>query len=284
MAANVAVYERLIPGFASFGPAVREAIAAPDLIAEVTGIAAGADVPVDALLALQARTELLGGAECSVIGRPGKVEQNWDWHPDVVPLLWIVEQPGDRWFATLTEAGMLGKIGLSSAGLCVGLNFLRCSLDGGVAGVPVHVLLRVLLDRTDSLEGAVALLESAPVSASSCITVASASAVVAVELSPGGCRTVRADRVLHTNHFLADLPAGEDLEAAEEPSTLLRLAALERSGSLSAHPVCRHEVSGGPWEDRLATLASVVMEPGVPRLQVADGPPCSRPLEEVPLP
>jgi isopenicillin-N N-acyltransferase-like protein len=284
VAANVAVYERLIPGLDSFGPAAREAIADTDLIAEVTGIAAGADVPIDALLAMQARTELLGGAECSVIAGPGVVSQNWDWHPDVVPLIWIVEQPGGRWFATLTEAGMLGKIGLSSAGLCVGLNFLRCSLDGGIGGVPVHVLLRMLLDRVDDLDAALALLTSATVSASSCITLGSRGAPVAVELSPGGSRVVRGDRLLHTNHFLAGPPAGEDLEAADEPSTLVRLAELERSSSLAAHPVCRHETGGVPWADRLATLASLVMEPSVPRLQVADGPPCERPLEEVPLP
>jgi isopenicillin-N N-acyltransferase-like protein len=278
VAANVAVYERMIPDLASYGAAVREAVAA-DVVAEVAGIATGASVPVDALLAMQARTELLGGAECSLIGRPGRIEQTWDWHPDVEPLVWVVEQPAGRWFCTLTEAGMLGKIGLSSAGLCFGLNFLRCSLDGGVGGVPVHVLLRRLLDRTDSVADALALLGAAHVSASSCITVASASEVVAVELSPGGRRTVRADPLLHTNHFLAGPAAGVDLEAVEEPSTLARLAALERTGSL--HSVWCHEDPEVPWPDRRATLASVVMEPGVPRFAVADG---TRSLREVALP
>jgi isopenicillin-N N-acyltransferase-like protein len=211
------------------------------------------------------------------------VEQNWDWHPDVVPLLWTVERDG-RWFTTLTEAGILGKIGVSSAGLCFGLNFLRCSLDGGVRGVPIHVLLRMLLDRCESVDEAVAVLCGATVSASSCITVASGDEVVAVELSPGGARTLRGAQVLHTNHFLAELPAGEDLEAADEPSTLLRLQALERSGSLRSPLVCRHADPAAAWPDRLATLASVVMEPAVPRLRVADGPPCERPLREVPLP
>jgi isopenicillin-N N-acyltransferase-like protein len=281
--ANVAVYERLIPGLARFGPSVRRMIPADDLVAEIAGMAAGAGVSTDALLAMQARTELLGGPECSLIGRPGRVEQNWDWHPDVVPLLWTVERD-DRWFCTLTEAGMVGKIGLSSAGLCCGLNFLRCSLDGGVRGVPIHVLLRMVLDRHDSVADAVPFLRDAPVSASSCITVASEDEVVAVEVSPGGSRTFGGERVLHTNHFLAGAPAGEDLEAADDPSTLLRLTALERFGSLRAPIVCRHDDPRAAWEDRLATLASVVMEPGTPRLLVADGPPCRRPLREVPLP
>jgi len=273
----------MIPGLAAYGPAVRDVVAAAGLEAEVEGIAEGAGVAVDALLALQARSELLGGAECSLIGRPGIVEQNWDWHPDVTPLLWTVELER-RWFVTLTEAGMVGKIGLSSAGLCVGLNLLRCSADGGLGGVPIHVLLRELLERCDSVAAAVDRLCGTRVTASSCITVASADEAVAVELSPGGARTIRGDPVLHTNHFLADLPAGHDLEAAEEPSTLLRLQALARSGSLRSPIVCRHDDPAAPWPDRLATLASVVMEPAVPRLRVADGPPCERPLREVPLP
>lgn len=261
----------------------------PDLLAELEGMAAGAGVPVDALLAIQARTELLGGAECSLVAELGPgcvVAQNWDWHPDIVPLLWTVEQPGGRWFTTLTEAGMLGKIGLSSAGVCVGLNFLRCSLDGGVEGVPVHILLRLLLDRVDGVEAAVSLLVESPVSASSCITVGSDEALLAAELSPAGCRLVppTGGQLLHTNHFLAGPPAGEDLEAAEDRSTFDRLAALERGGSLSSHPMCRHESEDDAWPDRLATLASVVMEPGLPRLRVSDGPPCDTELCEVPLP
>ena len=259
VAANVAAYERRIPGLASYGPTVRRAMV-PDLVAEVEGIAAGADVPVDVLLALQARTELLGGPECSLIGRPGRVEQNWDWHREIVPLVWVVEQPGGRWFATLTEAGLLGKIGMSSAGLCFGLNFLRCSLDGGLGGTPIHVLLRTLLDRTASFADALATLQSAAVNASSCVTVGSAHEVVAVELSPGGARVVRADPLLHTNHFLAGPPAGEDLEAVEEPSTIARLRTLERGGSLAA---VRQD------EADVVTLASVVMEPAAPRMCVS---------------
>jgi len=278
VAANVAVYERLLP------PGMPDLADWPELVAELAGIAAGAGVPVAALVRMQARTELMGGPECSLIGRPGAVSQNWDWHPDVVPLVWVVEQPGGRWFATLTEAGMAGKIGLSSAGLCFGLNFLRCSADGGLDGVPIHVLLRVLLDRIESLDDAVSLLSSARVSASSSITVASADEVVTVEVSPGGARVIRGPEVLHTNHFLDGPPAGTDLEAAADTTTFERLHDLRRTGSLSSPVVCRHDDPAVPWPDRIATLASVVMEPAVPRFRVADGPPCERPLVEVSLP
>jgi isopenicillin-N N-acyltransferase like protein len=278
VAANVAVYERLLP------PGVPDLSAWPHLVAEIEGVAAGAGVPVQTLLRMQARTELMGGPECSLIGRAGAVSQNWDWHPEVVPLVWVVEQPGGRWFATLTEAGIVGKIGLSSAGLCFGLNFLRCSVDGGLDGVPIHVLLRALLDRVESLDDAVSLLTSARVSASSSITIASAGEVVAVEVSPGGARVIRGPELLHTNHFLAGLPSGDDLELAEDSTTIERLDELRRTGSLSSPVVCRHDDPAVPWPDRIATLASVVMEPAVPRFSVADGPPYEQTLVEVPLP
>jgi isopenicillin-N N-acyltransferase like protein len=279
VAANVAVYERLLPP----GDAP-DLTPWPHLLEELHAISAAANVPLRALVRMQARTEIMGGSECSLIAEPGVVSQNWDWHPDVVPLVWVVEQSGGRWFATLTEAGMVAKIGLSSAGLCFGLNFLRCSLDGGVDGVPIHVLLRLLLERVDSFDEAVELLCSARVSASSCITVASASEVAAVELSPGGARVLRGPQVLHTNHFLDGPLKGTDLELAEESTTVERLEDLAATGSLTSPVVCRHAEPDVPWADRIVTLASVVMEPGAPRFRVADGPPCERPLAEVDLP
>jgi isopenicillin-N N-acyltransferase-like protein len=248
VAANVAFYERLIPGLASYASSVE---LGKELVAEIEGMASGAGVSVESLLAMQARTELLGGSECSLIGRPGRVEQNWDWYPEVVPLVWVVEQGRGRWFCTLTEAGMIGKIGVSSAGLCFGLNLLHCSLDGGLRGVPVHVLLRTLLGSAESFDDAVAVLRVATVSASSCITVGSADDVVAVELSPGGASVVRRDPLLHTNHFLAGPPAGEDVEVTAD--TLGRLDALTRGEPLSS---TRQD------EPDATTLATVVMEPG----------------------
>jgi isopenicillin-N N-acyltransferase-like protein len=145
-----------------------------------------------------------------------------------------------------------------------------------------------LLDRVDGVEEAIGLLVDSPVSASSCITVGSAGDLLAAELSPGGCRLMAPTdgRLLHTNHFLAGPPAGEDLEAAEDCSTFDRLSALQHGRSLASHAghLCRHEAQGDAWPDRVATLASVVMEPGVPRLHVADGSPCEAELQEVPLP
>jgi isopenicillin-N N-acyltransferase like protein len=230
------------------------------------------------------------------------IAQNWDWHPDLAASLavWRVRRPDGRWFATLTEAGMLAKIGVSSAGVASGLNFLRSSRDGLAEGVPVHALLRVVLDRCDSVGEALRLLAAVPVRASACLTLAGADGVaVAIELSPGGWRLVVPDadgRLAHTNHFLAGPPAGDDLEVREGPSTVLRLwdlgrrtpdAPLEealRSHAGAPESVCRHERADDAWPDRRATLASVVLDAGARSMRVAAGPPCSSPYAEVTLP
>jgi isopenicillin-N N-acyltransferase-like protein len=316
VATTVSVYERMLgeaaglsrAGLAEVGAGVGGVLEArwPDLVRELEGMAAGAGQPVELLLAVNARTELLAGtaaAECSLaaaLAGPGgcRVAQTWDWHPALAGawVLWRVHLPGGRWFATLTEAGILAKLGMAGTGLCCGLNFLSCSADRGVGGVPIHVLLRLLLDRCATLEAALALLRGTPVGASSCVTLGWAPrggrpALVAAELSPGGCRVVRPDgdgRLFHTNHFLAGPPEGEDLEPARSPGTLGRLEALRAGADLRSHAgapeaICRHDDGRGPWPERRRTLAAVVMEPGVPRLRVAAGLPCAEPFAEVAL-
>lgn len=307
VAHTLAVYGRLLAGcdLRAAGEAVGAELARdwPDLLTELEGVAAGARVGLPTLLAVNARTELMSpaaGGECSLIAGGGRLAQNWDWHPDLAAsmVVWRVEQPDGRWFTTLTEAGILAKLGLSSAGLACGLNFLRCSLDRGApSGTPIHGLLRLVLDRCDGVGDALRLSTGARVAASSCITLADAQVTVAVELSPGGWRLVWPGpdgRLMHTNHFLAGPPAGDDLEAAEAPSTALRLwdlgrlpagAPLEdalRSHAGEPESVCRHALAEDAWADRRATLASVVMDPIARTMVVSDGPPCRRPYEPVP--
>lgn len=320
---TVNTYRRLLqesggitpPELPALGGTMRESLGSrwPDLVEEIEGIAQGAGVDALELLAINARTELLGGrrpGECSVVGEVHasrvRLAQNWDWHPALgaSTVLWTVESPDGRWFTTLTEAGMLAKIGLNSGGLACALNFLTSSRDGGLGGVPIHVLLRVVLDRCETLCDALAVLLDSSVTASSCITLAGAedggNGLVAVELSPGGARTVwpdRGGRLIHTNHFLAPPPDASDLQPAEHPSTLLRLDSLERhigSGgspeeALRCHfpapePVCRHAAVDAPWSELRATLASVVLDPAGPSFRVADGPPCENPYRDLALP
>jgi isopenicillin-N N-acyltransferase like protein len=221
--------------------------------------------------------------------------QNWDWHPALAEstVIWVVERDHGRWFATLTEAGILAKIGLNHACLGICLNILRTTADGGVTGTPIHLLLRDVLETCTSVDDAVALLTDADVSASSAVTVATPGDVAHVELNPGGANVIRGAIGAHTNHFLTPPKAGTDIMATDSPTTHQRLE-VTRSGqplldilrSHDGHPkgVCRHVDPADPWADQSVTIASVVMNLEKLRLHVAAGPPCTHEHVEITLP
>jgi isopenicillin-N N-acyltransferase-like protein len=327
---TVSVYRRLFAESCSlgrseverFGEQVGELLAAryPHLLDEILGVAEGADVGGAELVAINARTELLAGAtapECSVIasvpggtGAPCLLAQTWDWHPALEPsrVVWTVHQEAGPWFVTMTEAGILAKIGLNSSGVACGLNFLTSAGDGGATGIPIHVLLRLVLADCSSLGAALQLLLNAEASASSCITVAYADAyggsVFGLEVAPGGTAAVGADgdgRFVHTNHFLEE-PSSADLGVLEWPGTLIRFAHLRARLAEVAWPdevalrsmlashfaapdsVCKHEVASDLWADRRHTLVAIVINLSKPSFAISDGPPCEGRWQEVPLP
>jgi isopenicillin-N N-acyltransferase-like protein len=249
---------------------------------ELHGIATGAGVDVKELLAVNARTELTSGRhECSVIGDGEILAQNWDWHPDLEEstVLWIVRENGG-WFATITEAGMLAKIGMNDAGLGVCLNLLRCSEDGGLDGTPIHLLMRRTL-ACRNVNEAIGLLMTTRVSASSAVTVATRGRQASVELSPGGAKLVRRS-LTHTNHFLEPPPEGTDvIESESSRPRLEAIRSLPLREALRAHPVCQHVDESEPWEDRTATLVSVIMDLRRKRMELAAGQPCTAPYMEI---
>jgi isopenicillin-N N-acyltransferase-like protein len=311
---TVATYRRLLREAAgleradvlSAGEAVGARLAAdwPELVEELEGIAAGAGQDVRELLAVNARTELLaGGGECSLLARREPsgawLAQTWDWHPDLAAaaVSWTVEHADGR-LTTVTEAGVLAKLGLNGRRVACGLNFLTCSADGGLDGVPIHVLLRLVLERCASGADARALLAGARTAASSCVTVAAGADLFAAELSPGGARLVEPDPdgwLVHTNHFLLAPRVGIDTQPETHPGTLDRFARVARAArtgvppprALAQHgavaePVCRHgDPPGTAWADRRATLLAVWAQPARHALRVAAGPPCASAFEAV---
>jgi isopenicillin-N N-acyltransferase-like protein len=291
---TVAIYRRM---FAETRAPVPDHIEIPDHHREeIAAIARAAGVDEQDLVAVNARTEILAGAdECSVIGAGGLLAQNWDWHPDLSEstVIWVVEHGEGRWFATLTEAGILAKIGLNQAGLGLCLNILRTTADGGVAGTPIHLLLRDVLHTCTSVDEAVELLAGAKVSASSAVTVATPGDVAHVELNPGGANVIRGALGAHTNHFLNTPKAGTDMMATDSPTTRLRLEVAQSGQPLldilrshDGHPqgVCRHVDPDDRWVDQSVTIASVVMNLEKLRLHVAPGPPCTHEHQQITLP
>src|SRR5262249_6819711 len=145
-------------------------------------------------------------------------------------------------------------------GVC--LNILRSVDDGKAAGLPVHVLLRHLLD-CDSVDDACAVARSIKHGASSNVLTADAEGHAAsLELSPRGVAIIAPSNgtLAHTNHYLdakqaefaaklSPLATTEQRldctlsHAAKARSSRLGRAELEallRDESQGAESVCRH--------------------------------------------
>ena len=308
------------------------------LIEEIEGIAEGFGRQVDEILALNARTEILPPTfpgdphpnwreldsanrasgvpdlgECTAIAVPcsasatgeALLAQNWDWLGVQRGALVVlrVRGPGTPACLTLTEAGMLAKIGLNEHGFGVCLNILRSSADGARAGTPVHPLLRALLGCRNVAE-AIGTARALGFGASSNVLCADESGDAAnLEFSPAGLQVVWGEgrALCHTNHFLS--PEGERGQTALAPSLssvprLTRARALvenrvrigvsdlkhilrdETDGLLS---ICRRPDSSLPIEARIESVASVVMELAAGRMHVAPGVPSLVDYETVAL-
>jgi isopenicillin-N N-acyltransferase like protein len=320
VATTVERYEALFrhladePDLRTLGEQALSAIGAfwPDGAAEVRGIAAGAGLEPWRLGMLNARTEVLAAlgiaakSECSTVvslrdGAPVTM-QTWDWH-DVFAdswFCWTIEHPGGRVVHTVTEYGILGKLGVNDRGVGIHINILGHEHDGrGPIGVPVHVLVRSILDRAGDVGAAAALSGSARCSASSVLTLVGASeagtAAVCCEQSPDGPRFVLPDDgvLLHTNHFLDPCLAAHDTAPRKGPDSYIRLDVLRRAfrhGGVPADPdalrarmashvggagaICCHPAPGAALGDRWQTLATVSLDVPGGSLLVRRGGPC----------
>ncbi|MFF5921374.1 C45 family autoproteolytic acyltransferase/hydrolase [Streptomyces flavochromogenes] len=204
---------------------------APELVAEMEGVAEGAGVPFWTIAALNARTEILAEAgapragECSTLVRGGPRTtggQCWDWHRELADAWHLQTVAGDaQGFAGITEHGILAKIGVNEAGVGVLFNILGHA-DDAATGVPVHLVARQVLGTAGSFAEAVGMLTGAPVSASTVITVVTGDRAASVELAPAGSAVVAPDDrgwLVRTNHFLAPALAAGELRGRREPET-----------------------------------------------------------------
>jgi isopenicillin-N N-acyltransferase-like protein len=331
----LAVYDRLFAA-AGLDPArvrqlalaARDALTgwAPDLATELDCYAEASALPRWRIHALNARTELLAAAgaasrgECSAIAgaNPAGVmigAQTWDWHQELSGGWAVLAYRQARYpFVTLTEAGLLAKIGINSAGLGVLFNILSHRSDTGDGGVPVHAVARRILDSAGDVEAGISILRSAPLSASSCFTLLDCRRVACLEASPAGVAELPPARwSVHTNHFqdpgLAARALPTDPESDSRPRHEVLVArsaddAARSAGSAAGSPgdsaeggensaeglaellcaheadgaaVCCHPAANAPLGTGWQTLATVAVEPAGRRMSVLVGGPCGRP-------
>lgn len=299
--------------------AARDALTgwAPDLATELDCLAEASGVPPWRIHAVNARTELLAAAgaasrgECSTVAGVSPAAamigaQTWDWHQELAGGWAVLDYPqAQQPFVTLTEFGLLGKIGINSAGVGLLFNILSHRSDTGDGGVPVHAVARRILDSAGDVEAGITILRGAPLAASSCFTLLDATRVACLEASPAGVAELPESRwIVHTNHFRDPGLAAGALPIGDESDSLPRHAVLtaRATGTAGASPigdegaegpegladllcahesdgagVCCHAASDAPLGSGWQTLATVGLDPADRRMSVLAGGPCGRP-------
>lgn len=189
----------------------------------------------------------------------GILAQNWDWKggqgPNLIRLN-VKANDGRPAISIITEAGIIGKIGLSSAGLGVCLNAIT-ALGVSPERLPVHIALRAALDWSGEEKGKGAgmarriadRLEKAGVASAGHILLADADEAFGLETSYIDIVEVRkhdvrgGKAVLHSNHYVEAHPGVKLASNAmlDSPARLDRIETLIKSDE---GPVTEAHVAG----------------------------------------
>jgi isopenicillin-N N-acyltransferase-like protein len=227
--------------------------AAPHLVEEMDGIAEGAGITPDEVLALNARGEIVrsgdsaftdmettGTEGCSSYALlpeatgDGHVYcgQNWDWRKDTesTTVLLRIVQPPKPTVIMQVEAGQIGRQGVNSVGIALNANGLDGRFDTP-PGLPQPVLRRLILDST-SMGDALGVLFSARqhIAANLLFTHRDG---MALDLETTPARHAWGYPVdgllVHGNHYQYGVPDGLDPgHRPSSPDSLYRVAVLER--------------------------------------------------------
>ena len=270
-----------------------------DLYLEIEALARAAEVDPLWIYALNGRTELLNlnPMECTTLAfrKQSLIGQNWDWDSEMEGLAVILEiekEDGHR-ILTMTEPGMIGKIGMNHCGVGVCLNFMTIE-NYQPYGVPLHVLLRTILD-SKSLNEAQFLIEPNLRGKVGNILISNGNGeIVDFELAGDEFFSIPVDDLfVHTNHFLTKIDydlmlfpnsmgrynrAKELVRRLDNPSANSIKNILKDRGN-GEHPICRKRFSH-PWltDDKSITVTTAVMDLKKLQFHITRGNPFDNPF------
>ncbi len=298
----------------------------PEYAEEMRGIAAGAGVPAGDVETINARSEILADRahaagsypdECtafSVLGSRTRSEtplagQNWDYCPVMRPVLTAVHIRYDKGsgrpdILLFAEAGLIGGVGMNSAGITVTINALpafdRGDAAGGKSGITLRARMRYVLESTFLAQayehGAVE-----PLSAGNLLITSGdgTGAALDIESDSDEADVILPDNgiIVHTNHFTGDLLKLR-YPHASRGSTYVRLERMKEllSSAEGITPedmemmlrdhvgfpcgICVHANEKAPEIRRNSTNFSVVMDPAGGCAYLAPGNPCGSEFEK----
>ncbi|MDD3221035.1 MAG: acyl-CoA--6-aminopenicillanic acid acyl-transferase [Clostridia bacterium] len=284
----------------------------PDYIEEIHGIADGSGYKYEEILALNVRSELVfqgshitsDGCTSVVVtgdrGVGGKtfLGQNWDWKVKMLEgiILLKIKKEGKADIATLTEAGIVGKIGCNANG--VGVCFNALSVDEAPSGVPIHLVLREILEQPNLLE-AMSVVTANKVGCPANVLIASKYGEALdfeIEVEDFEALYPIDGIMTHTNHYVNPrLPrvGHKDTASPKFPDTFIRRGRAEKiirsvQGEIGMEDIkkvfcshqdpscaiCHHEEHNGPSGGEIGTVASILMDLEAGKLYITAGVPC----------
>lgn len=280
----------------------------PDLLEEMQGIADGAGLEINDIITLNARSEVVfaqtSGActaftvtpEASANGHV-LIGQNWDWRAPILDGLIILKiyQANKPSIFMVTEAGILGKIGMNSAGL--GLCFNALVVQGEPDGLPLHIVLRRILN-SYLLNHAMDAINSYKVAGPANYMIAQRDGcAIDVEKTPNYWDYHFNDTgiLAHTNHILSQRLATQvkDLGADRLADSFVRyhmmakmlnrekgnitveyLMKCLRSHHQFPEGICHHVNPVAKPANRFMTCFSIIMDLNTSEVWLTLGPPC----------
>ena len=228
----------------------------PAYIEEMRGIAEGAGLDFEAIVLLNARTEILrlgqtknqhgnnphpsgrssdDDACTGVVALPQATQsrrlihaQNWDWKvecAETAVVLSIRREDGPD-LLTFTEAGGLARSGFNAAGIAITANYLESDRDYRQTGVPLALIRRKVLE-SEHLALAMRAVYATPKSAANNMIVSHAGGVaIDFECAPDETFLVHPERglLVHANHWVSRVALAKlkDTGIANTPCTLYR--------------------------------------------------------------
>jgi isopenicillin-N N-acyltransferase-like protein len=278
----------------------------PDILEEIEGVAEGAGFSREDLLAVNCRSEVMFGkapqTECTSFAlQPDAaanghtyVGQNWDWAPDVKEtlILLVINQEPRPTVVLLDEAGMVGRMGLNSAGLALSTNTLIS--EQHQVGVPYNILLRGILNQSRMSAAIGALVRPKRAISANFLIAHGNGQVLDIEASPVHIDYIppRNGIITHGNHFAGGRLSGRDLSLERFPDSLYRECRLRdklepHSGRLteehikealqdsfgSPDAICRSVDSAQGEMEQLETVVSIIMDATDRRFLVTRGAP-----------